>query len=123
MQTSIIKSIDEIEQDVRMLRNLKEELSLGFKENDLDRLDFKIQFLEEKLEEKKKILKKLEWFFDTYIVKIREQIRRKKICVSRNKDILEKHPEVLYKLLQDIHKKEQKFGNALLQLKSTLIIR
>lgn len=121
MNTVLLRSITDLEQEIRMLKQLQNDLTQEFRAENLDRLDWKIKFLSTKLDEKRAMLKKLEWFFDTYIVQIQQQIQTKKRCISRNQELLKQHPEVLYKLLQDIHRKEQQFGSALIQLKSSLV--
>lgn len=119
--SKISQKIYSMEEDIRMLKILKEDLLKKFKDSNLKKLNFKIEDLENKITRKKNMIEKFEWFFQNYIQKISLQINEKKKKIAKNKHILENHPDILHDLVFDIIEKERDFKKTLLNLQNVIL--
>lgn len=119
--SKISQKIYSMEEDIRMLKILKEDLLKKFKDSNLKKLNFKIEDLENKITKKKNMIEKFEWFFQNYIQKISLQINEKKKKIAKNKHILENHPDILHDLVFDIIEKERDFKKTLLNLQNVIL--
>lgn len=119
--SKISHKIYSMEEDIRLLKILKEDLLTKFKDRNLKKLNFKIEELETKIRQKKKMIEKFEWFFQNYIQKISLQLHEKKKKIAKNKHILENHPDILHDLVFDIIEKERNFNKTLLNLQNVIL--
>ena len=104
------KEVESTKKDAETLEMLVEE----FKENDsIDMIEQKLQSVRERENELSQQLEIFDHLYENYICHIIKCLEDEKKQVLRNMQYLNKHPDILKSLVQEIKTKENRFRESL----------